>query len=287
MKIQNFDIRLRFWGVRGSIPVPGKDYSKYGGNTSCVEVKCGQTLIVLDAGTGIRNLGHHYLREYGASPIHFNILISHTHWDHIQGFPFLPHIYMPGNHISFYGGHTVSTLEKLIMTQLSGEFHPKTLYELEAEVDFEQLKKNKFKINNVHITTTHLLHPGLSLGFRIEYKKFVIAYVTDNEIIEDKRLARHNWENIGNLVNNADIVIHDAQYTDEEYRFKIGWGHSSLDNVIRLCDHYNVKKLYAFHHDPNHTDKLIEKMVRKGRKLVKSKMKVFAAKEGDEITLNR
>ncbi|MFW6364901.1 MAG: MBL fold metallo-hydrolase [Spirochaetota bacterium] len=284
MKNRNYDIKLKFWGVRGSIPVPGREFSKHGGNTSCVELRCGRTIMVLDAGTGIRNLGLEYLREYGNEPIHFNILISHTHWDHIQGFPFLPHIYIPGNRITFYGGHTVNTLEKLIMTQLSGEFHPKQLYELAADVDFVQLKKNRFYIDNVQILTTHLLHPGLSLGFRIMYKDTVIAYVTDNEILEDKRLARHNWENIGMLVRDADVVIHDSQYTDEEYSLKVGWGHSSFENVIRLCDYYGVKRLYAYHHDPQHTDRFINRMVKKGRKQCrKSDMQVYAAREGEEL----
>lgn len=283
MKNRTYDIKLKFWGVRGSIPVPGKQFSLFGGNTSCVEITCGGTILVMDAGTGIRNLGLAYLKEYGNVPTHFNILVSHTHWDHIQGFPFLPHIYIPGNKITFYGGHTVNTLKNLIMTQLSGEFHPKQLYELAADVDFVQLKKNRFFINNVHILATHLLHPGLSLGFRISYKKHVIAYVTDNEIIEDRKIARHNWENIGMLVKDADVVIHDAQYTYEEYTEKVGWGHSSLENVIRLCNHYNVKNLYAFHHDPGHTDAFIRKMIKSAKKLATGGMNVFAAKEGEEL----
>ncbi|HRX14883.1 MAG TPA: MBL fold metallo-hydrolase [Spirochaetota bacterium] len=281
--MKKISAKLKFWGVRGSIPVPGNDFACYGGNTSCVELRCGETIIVLDAGTGIRPLGLSYLKEFGDKPVHFNILISHSHWDHLQGFPFLSHIYIPGNSVTFYGGHTVNTLEKLVMTQLSEEFHPKQLYELSADIKFVELKKNNFSINDVQISFTHLLHPGLSLGYRICYKNHVFAYVTDNEILADEKMAHHNWENIGSIIKGADVVIHDAQYTDEEYKSKLGWGHSSIENVVKICNKFRVKNLYAFHHDPLHTDKDIKKMIKNARKLANKDLKVYAAREGVEL----
>ncbi len=276
-------MKVKFWGVRGSIPVPGKEFAHYGGNTSCVEVRCGDTIIILDAGTGIRELGISLLKERGSNPTHINILVSHTHWDHIQGFPYLPHIYLPGHRITFYGGHSVSTLEKLIMVQMSEEYHPKTLFELTSPVDFVELKSNVFQIDEVQITTTHLLHPGLSLGFRIEYRNHVIAYVTDNEIIADSDSGRYNWENIGNIINNADLLIHDGQYTRNEYLNKVGWGHSDINRVVDISNHYGVKELQLFHHDPTHTDKDLRLMVAEARKSSTSKMRIFAAREKEEF----
>ncbi len=279
------DFKVKFWGVRGSIPVPGKKFAKYGGNTSCVELRCGDEIIVLDAGTGIRALGRSLLQEFNNQPLKINILISHTHWDHIQGFPFLPQIYIPGNTITFFGGHSVSTLEKLIMVQMSEEYHPKTLYELAAKVEFVQLSGSEFSIGNAKILFTHLIHPGLALGFRITYNNRVVAYLTDNEILSDKQLSRYNWENIGKLIQNADIVIHDAQYSPEEYAKKIGWGHSSYDQVVEICKDYNVKKLFLFHHDPIKTDKEIDVFVKKARLKAGCGLKVFGAKEFDEYYL--
>lgn len=276
-------MKVKFWGVRGSIPVPGKDYSHFGGNTSCVEVRCGDTIIILDAGTGIRELGISLLKEMGPSLAHINILISHTHWDHIQGFPYLPHIYLPGHRITFYGGHSVSTLEKLIMTQMSEEYHPKTLFELTSPVDFVELKSNQFYIDEVSITTTHLLHPGLSLGFRLEYKNHVIAYVTDNEIIADAQSGRYNWDNIGNIIHNADILIHDGQYSENEYKNKVGWGHSDIMRVVDISNTYGVKNLQLFHHDPTHTDRDIKLMVAEAKKRSESEMKINAAREKEEF----
>lgn len=279
------DFKVKFWGVRGSIAVPGKEYSKYGGNTSCIELRCGETILILDAGTGIRKMGRALQQEFGKTPIHVNILISHTHWDHIQGFPFLPHIYIPGNSVTFYGGHSVSTLEKLIMVQMHREYHPVTIFELAADVDFVELHSNNFKINDIDIMFTHLLHPGLSLGFRITYRGKVFAYIADNEILPDKNMARYNWENIGHLIQDADMVVADCQYTDDEYKNKVGWGHSSVSQVVNICEEYNVKQLYTFHHDPDHTDKIVDRMIKSARKLAGKKLKVNAAIEDQEFYL--
>ena len=285
LKKRNDGMKVKFWGVRGSIAVPGAEYSKYGGNTSCVEMRCGETIIVLDAGTGIRGLGLSLLKEFGNLPVDINILISHTHWDHIQGFPFLPHIYIPGHNINLYGGHTVNTLEKLIMVQMHREYHPVTIYELAANVNFFELSQNQFRIGDVDILFTHLLHPGLSLGFRLVYNGKVTAYLTDNEILPNKDMAQYNWENIGHLIKNSDIVIADCQYSEEEYSKKIGWGHSSINQVARICSEYGVKSLYAFHHDPVHTDKEIDRMIKTARKCAGNGLRVYGASEGSEIIL--
>lgn len=282
---KDMGMKVKFWGVRGSIPVPGSEFSKYGGNTSCVEVDCGDEILLIDAGTGIRMYGLDQMARTPDEKINVNILISHTHWDHIQGFPFLPHIYSSGNIISFYGGHSVSTLEKLIMTQMHREFHPVTIFELAADVNFNELKGTDFKIGDALISYSHLMHPGLSLGYRIEYNGKIVVYISDNEIIPDKDAAAYNWENIGHIIRNADIVIADAQYTHEEYKSKVGWGHSSIDMAVKVCEMYGVKNLYAFHHDPLHTDAFIDGMIDHGRSLIKTNMNLFGAREGTVLEL--
>jgi phosphoribosyl 1,2-cyclic phosphodiesterase len=276
---------VRFWGVRGSVPTPGKDFYKTGGNTSCVEVRCGKTIIIIDAGTGIRLLGKHLAAESGGSPLDVHLLISHTHWDHIQGFPFFDLAYMKGQKVTLYGGHSVSALERLIVGQMDMEYFPVTLFELSSNIKFVQLKENPFKINDVTIRFTHLLHPGLALGFRIEYQGAVFAYMSDNEILTGKQMERYNWDNLGSMMQDADIVAADCQYTLDEYEKKVGWGHSSIERTVDVCCEFGVKKLLSFHHDPMHGDKTIGSMVRKARRRAKGRIEIDAAREGDVYQL--
>lgn len=272
---------VRFWGVRGSIPTPGKDFYKTGGNTACVEVRCGKTIIIIDAGTGLRLLGKSLVAESGGAPLDLHMLITHTHWDHIQGFPFFDLAYMKGQKVTLYGGHAVSTLERLIVGQMDMEYFPVTLFDLSSNIKFVQLKENPFKINDVTIHYTHLLHPGLALGFRIEYQGSVFAYMTDNEILTGKLMERYNWDNLGSMMKDADLVAADCQYTLAEYEKKVGWGHSSIERTVDVCREFGVKKLLSFHHDPMHTDKDIVKMITKARRRAKGGIEVDAAREGD------
>ncbi len=271
---------VRFWGVRGSIPTPGKDFIKYGGNTSCVELRCGHTILIFDAGTGIRMLGKSLAREFGNNPIKVHLFISHTHWDHIQGFPFFDLAYNKNATIYFYGGHSVSTLEKLILGQMDREYFPVTLFELSSNIHFIELSKNPFTINDITIYYTHLFHPGLSLGFRIEYNNRVFVYASDNEVLNDPELGDYNLKNIGNLIQDANILVADCQYTSEEYATRIGWGHSSIESVTGVASRFNVKHLITFHHDPNHTDRDISRAVKQARSL-SFPIKISAAKEGN------
>lgn len=281
----NYNIRIKFWGTRGSIPTPGRYFVKYGGNTPCVEVRCGDTIIILDAGTGLRELGASLLHEFGGSPREYNILVSHTHWDHIQGFPFFCMAYIPGNKISFYGGTGVSALEKLMYGQMDREYFPVTVTELASNVIFNTLTDNPFYINDVKIYFTHLMHPALSLGFRIEYKGKVVVYATDSEISDDPDLEKVGEKNIENLVRNADVLIADCQYTDDEYKSKIGWGHTSINKSVEIGNRYNVKNLFAFHHDPLRTDEELDIMIYNASKFVKPPMRLYAAIERNCIYL--
>jgi len=285
MKKKDHSIGVRFWGVRGSIPTPGREFIKYGGNTSCVEVRCGDTILIFDAGTGTRGLGGSLLGEFDGRPMELHILFSHTHWDHIQGFPFLEPAYHRGNTINLYGGHSVSDLEKLILGQMDREYFPVTLLELASEVNFKALSDNPFYINDVKIYYTYLFHPGLSLGFRVEYRNRVFVYATDNEILTEPEMEGYNERNMENLIGNADILVAECQYTEEEYMKKIGWGHSSIDQVVRISRMFGVKNLFSFHHDPMRTDREIDKMIKHARRIAGKKLSVYAAREGSSFSV--
>ena len=276
---------VRFWGVRGSIPTPGKKFVKYGGNTSCMEVRCGSTILIFDAGTGIRELGLALNKEFANTPVTIHLFIGHTHWDHIQGFPFFALAYRPDVTLYLYGGHSVSTLEKLILGQMDREYFPITLLEMSARLHFVEMKRTPITIDNITIHYTYLFHPGLSLGFRVEYGGRTFVYATDNEVLNDPDLGEYNMANLGNLIHDAHMLVTDCQYSDEEYENKVGWGHSSILQVSQLAERFRVKKLYAFHHDPLHTDRDVGKMVRKARRRKKTSMKIYGAREGDTVRL--
>jgi phosphoribosyl 1,2-cyclic phosphodiesterase len=281
----NYNIKIKFWGTRGSIPTPGRYFIKYGGNTSCVEIRCGDTIIICDAGSGLRELGASLIHEFGADPQQFHILISHTHWDHIQGFPFFSMAYLPGNEIIFYGGNSVSNLENLLYSQMDRDFFPVTLNELSSDISFKHLIDNPFNINDVKIFYTHQIHPSLSIGYRIEYRDKVVVYATDSEISDDPEIEKINEKNIGNLIKDADVLIADCQYTLDEYKSKEGWGHSSIDKMIDISNKNGVKNLFAFHHDPVRSDEQMDLMLDNAQKLVKKPLNLYGAKEKTTILL--
>ncbi len=274
-----------FWGVRGSIPTPGREFIKYGGNTSCVELRCGDTILVFDAGTGMRGLGRSLMKEFHGKNLELHVLFSHTHWDHIQGFPFLEPAYLKGNVINLYGGHSVSDLEKLILGQMDREYFPVTLMELASDVKFHQLSDNPFSINDVKIYYTYLFHPGLSLGFRVEYRDRVFVYATDNEILIEPEMEGYNERNMENLIRNADILVAECQYTEAEYLKKIGWGHSSIDQVVRISRMFGVKNLFTFHHDPMRTDREIDRMIKHASRIARKKLRVYAGRESTSFSV--
>jgi phosphoribosyl 1,2-cyclic phosphodiesterase len=281
----NYSIKIKFWGTRGSIPTPGKYFIKYGGNTPCVEMRCGNTILIFDAGSGMRELGASLIHEFAGRPNEYHILISHTHWDHIQGFPFFSMAYLPGNKVKFYGGNSVTGLEKLIFGQMDREYFPVTLFELASDVTFHAMTESPFYINDVKIYFTHQIHPALSLGFRVEYCGKVAVYATDSEMSNDPDIEKINERNIGNLIKNADVLIADCQYTASEYENKVGWGHTSIDKVVEISNKYNVKNLFAFHHDPLRTDEQLDIMLDNAREKVKKPMKLFGAKEKSTVYL--
>ncbi len=297
--------RIRLWGVRGSIPVPGKSTVRYGGNTSCVEVRADGEIIVLDAGSGIRLLGLALDKEFGPRSMKLTLLISHTHWDHIQGLPYFTPAYNQKNLIRVLGYEGARAgLAKILASQMETPFFPVSLRELPSHLAIEELKEMEFQIGKVEVRSKFANHPGICVGYRLFTSSGSIAYFPDNEPYEQLKLQLALRDGISEdeardfattertkmveFIQGCDLAILDTQYTDEEYTKHIGWGHSSLSSVVSLALDANVGKLLLFHHDPNHDDEMIDQMVERARALVAESgklLEVEAAREGAEILL--
>jgi len=285
---------IRFWGTRGSIPTPGSNTMRYGGNTSCVEVRSSEgTLLVLDCGTGSFALGQKLFAD-GITGLHGNILFSHTHWDHIQGFPFFMPVFFEGTEWDIYGPQGLNqSIAETLGGQMQYTYFPVNLDQLKASIRYHNLVEGTFQIKDIKITSQYLNHTSLTLGYRIEADGKTVVYSCDHEPYSGE-LAKGVGEIKGRdrmhaaFLANADLVIHDAQYTAEEYPEKVGWGHSTIEYVVHLCQHSGVKKLALTHHDPLRDDLQLDKIITEIREKLKkesSTLEVFAAAEGDEIQL--
>ena len=249
-------LSVKFWGVRGSIACATPNHMKYGGNTSCLEVRAGEQRIVLDAGTGIRGLGNEFLK----SGIHeFHLLLTHTHWDHINGFPFFGPAYDPNKAIHIMAGHLIGKggIKGVLSTQMDNPMFPVPLEAMRSKIRYEDFKAGAhFKLaNGVQVRTGPLNHPNGATAYRIEHMGKAMVYVTDTEHIPGKL-----DENILKIVDGADLVIYDSTYTEEEFPAKVGWGHSTWSEGVRLCRAANVKRLAIFHHDPDHYDDFMDRL---------------------------
>src|SRR6266576_3228675 len=297
--------RIKLWGVRGSPPVPGSGTNRYGGNTSCVEVRAEGEIIVLDAGTGIRLLGQSLQREFGSDPIRLAILISHTHWDHIQGLPFFLPAYSGKNQLKVFGyDGTRTRLGEILAGQMETPFFPVSMAELPGKIEIEELKEMDFEIGRLRIRSKFLNHPGVCAGYRIYTPAGSVVYMPDNEPFDqlDVQLRNRGVENTARtfkspaeeradlieFLRGTDLLIVDAQYTDEEYLRHVGWGHGSVSSVVSLAADADAKRLLLFHHDPNHDDEMVDKIVDKARMQIAQMGKsiaVEAAREGSEVIL--
>jgi phosphoribosyl 1,2-cyclic phosphodiesterase len=293
------------WGVRGSIPVPGKSTVRYGGNTSCVEVRADGEIIILDAGTGIRLLGLALDKEFGARSMKLTLLITHTHWDHIQGLPFFSPAYNQKNLIRLLGYEGARAgLAKILAGQMETPFFPVSLRELPSHLAIEELKEMEFPIGKVEVRSKFANHPGICAGYRLFTSSGSVAYFPDNEPYELLKLQLASRDGINEeeardfataerakmveFLQGCDVAILDTQYNDEEYAQHIGWGHSSISSVVSLALDADVGKLLLFHHDPNHDDQMIDKMVEHAHALVAKSgkpLEVEGAREGAEILL--
>ena len=243
---------IRFWGVRGSIASPGPKTAGVGGNTSCVEVRCGDTRFVLDAGTGIRRLGETMLRE---GPTRTTLLLSHLHWDHIQGLPFFLPAYVSGSEIAIVGAASAEmTLEETLSHQMRAPVFPVRLAELPAKLGFRHVRPGEaLAVGNAQVRVAKLNHPGGVLAYRIDHAGRSVVYATDTEHYACVDPA------LRDLAAGADVLIYDAQYTPDEYagfagRSKVGWGHSTWEAATAAAGAAGVKRLVLFHHDPQRDD---------------------------------
>ncbi|MCL2759717.1 MAG: MBL fold metallo-hydrolase [Treponema sp.] len=254
-------LTVRFWGVRGSIPCPGHDTVIYGGNTSCLEIRADDRLIIIDLGSGVHPLGEwlleNDLKKYGK--IKAEIFITHTHWDHIMGLPMFNPIYTPGVELRITGPAAGSNdnIKTIIENQFSSQYWPVQTNELAAKIEYNQISCNTADLGGgLTVTGILLNHQVTCLGYKIGYNGKSIVTVYDHEPFQ----SEEDNEKIKQFIKGADIVIHDAQYTQEEYLTHIGWGHSSYNHVIQAASGMGIKKLVLFHHDPSHTDSQLEQI---------------------------
>ena len=283
---------VRFWGTRGSIAAPGDRTARFGGNTSCTEVRTPDgTVIVLDCGTGARELGLH-LTQTLKPPIHLHLFIGHTHWDHIQGFPFFVPAFIPGVELNVYAplGFQQS-LEEAMAGQMEYSYFPVKLRDLRSRIHFTELEEGFFRVSDVLVETQYLNHTAPTIAYRITGGGTTIAYVTDHEPfwkLQDGILHHPGDQRHVAFMRGADLVIHDAQYTEEEYRQRVGWGHSTIEYAVDVAMEAGARRVALFHHDPTHDDATMAQLeagAKERARAAGSPIEVFAAREGMELTL--
>ncbi len=298
-------VQIKFWGVRGSIPTPGPRTLRYGGNTACIEVRFpGQPLVILDAGSGIRELGKELMQQ--ATPVEAYIFISHFHWDHIQGLPFFKPAFKAGNSFTIFGcDEPHLPLNEIISMQMKPTFFPLAIEDMKAKVRFRAIREETLQLGELVVSTKFLNHPGYALGYRFYFRGKSFVYISDNEpysgfapqthnaspktieeafetLVEDKDAA------LVEFIRGADLLIHDTQFFPEEYREKITWGHSPYNYTVDLAIRGEVRQLVLFHHDPDHSDETIDRILALSREYLKQNhytIPCFAAQEGTTITL--
>ena len=306
-------MKVKFWGVRGSIPCPGPTTQKYGGNGACIELRVGkkQRIVIIDAGSGIRELGNSIMQnDLPSGSISADIFLSHTHWDHIMGFPYFVPIYVPDSKLNVYGPVTFEEepLEEVVGGQMKYRYFPVNFGELSSSIKYISLNENPGMDlgDGLKVVTKFLNHPITALGFRFEYEGKVFCTCYDNEpfrnlfvtdpadpdydeamAIEGEEVAREQNQLLEQFFQGADLLVHDGQYTEEEYlESKVGWGHSPIEYAISAANRSGVKKLALFHHDPDRTDEQIDELAKSycqpGRF---GQTEVFFAREGSEILL--
>jgi phosphoribosyl 1,2-cyclic phosphodiesterase/CheY-like chemotaxis protein len=295
--LRSVTVLIRFWGTRGSIPTPGRGTTLYGGNTSCVEVRADDgTVIILDCGTGARPLGLDLLSR-GATLPPMHILVTHTHWDHIQGFPFFLPAYLAGTRLTVYGPRGLDrTLEGSLSGQMQHTYFPVQLDELRADIAFEEVAEERFRVGPYRVTSQLINHTTATVAYRLQAGPVSIAYVTDHEPFwweratprQPHRFVHPGEERHVAFIAGADVLIHDAQYADSEYPAKRGWGHSTIEYSVDLAVRAGVKRLVLFHHDPTHGDAWIRTHLARAIRRAAgqhSDLEIIAAAEGDQIEL--
>ena len=287
---------VKFWGTRGSIPVPGRSSRVYGGNTACVEIRIDETQFICDAGSGMRELGMDMMKR-GECEGEIHLLITHTHWDHIQGFPFFAPAYLPNARIRVYEpGGADSQSFRLLSGQMTSPYFPVAFGDLRATIIQDELGDEEKLIDGVVLRAFPLNHPGGAYGYSLEKDGCKIVYATDNELVlpegspfpdnDPKSPLRPAPIDLLHACEGAQLLIMDAQFSDEQYQDRVGWGHSSSRSVVDLAVEAKVEQLALFHHDPSNANAKIDEIVQACRDRIEglgSKVVVFGAREGVEL----
>lgn len=268
------NIRVKLWGVRGSIPTPGHRFAKFGGNTTCIEVSCGNEHFVIDAGSGIRGLGIELLPRM---PIRTHLLFTHYHWDHIMGLPYFAPAFIPGNEINIYGEEKKGlNVKKILAGQMVFPYFPVGMDLMGAKMKFRKVKAgDRFKFGDVTVTTNELHHPFGAVGYRFDYNGSSFVHVCDYEHYP------HPDEGLRDWIHGAGGMYYDAAYTPQEYKNgKQGWGHSTYEEACKLADECKVEKVLLSHHDPAHDDNFMADVEEKAKALFR---KARVAREDEEL----
>lgn len=289
---------VRFWGIRGSIPTPGHVTKKYGGNTSCVEIRSDDSLFICDGGTGLRELGTDLMTR-GLKSITGHFLYSHTHWDHIQGFPFFTPAYLPSSTFHVYGtAEGDRRTYELLSGQMRSDYFPVDFGELRSNIVASHLDGGHRVIDGVAVNYFEQHHPGRSWAYSFVKDGVKIVYATDNEIdltfphpdgkLHEPEAPRPIPEVFKKFCHGADLLISDGQYFDDEYEKKVGWGHPRATTVVDLALQSEVKQVAIFHHDPMHSDADVDRKIalcKERAAKVNRNLQVFGAREGLELRL--
>lgn len=281
---------VRFWGTRGSIPSPGPSTVRYGGNTPCVELRTSDDwLIILDAGTGIRDLGRSLLERENGGPVAGDIFLTHAHWDHIQGIPFFAPLFRKGNRFTIWGSKSLQTsIDRVVRDQMSPVVFPVSFEELQARIDFQELAEERRMGNGYEVSAIAVRHPGGALGYRFSTgngEGGALVYVSDNELSTQARYDDPpDWRRkLVEFARGASVLVHDTMYTTEEYASFVGWGHSTHEQAVELALEAEVGRLVLFHHRPERSDEEVDRCLEICREMAArrgGRLEVVAAAEG-------
>lgn len=301
------DAYIRFWGVRGSYAAPFSTHLKVGGNTSCVEIRVDDHVLVCDAGTGVIPLGDHLVREGRINSL--MIILTHYHWDHICGLPFFVPAFSPAWNITFFGpGENARVIEQRLSNQMKAPYFPVETETWMANIDYLEPTGSSFRYGPMEIAFHNVHHPGVTYGYRINVNGKSIVYISDNECLYLEKSLQQRLEEFSarerelmeqmkneervtelSLIKDADILIHDAQYTPEDYEQKRGWGHSCYIDTVNTAIDAKTRKLYLYHHDPNYDDAMVQEIHRRSLEIVRereSDLQCYIAREGMSIDLS-